>query len=348
MSGALDGAAVGAAPARIGIERLGYYMPETVQTSEYIARESGIPRDVIESKFGIKQRHRAGPGEQVSDLGVKACLEALGDFDPALVDLVVYCGSEYKDYYLFNVAAHVAHRIGAVNANAFEIHNLCSAGVWSLKVLKAMMQADPELRHVLLFTASKETDVVDLSNQRTRFMFNFGDGAAAALLKRDADKNIILETKMITDGRFAADVAVYGVGSKNWDGLETLDRPGRSLDVADPASMKERLDPISMANFVSVIEGAAAKSGYAGRIDFVAPIFMKSSILEGILGKLGLGLEDTFVLEDFGHCQSADAYVALVEGQKAGRLKPGDLAVMFGAGTGYTWAATAVKWGPAD
>ncbi len=331
---------------RIGIERMGYYVPEAVQTSEYIAAASGIPREVIEGKFGIKQRHKAGPGEQVTDLGVKACLEALGGLDPAELDLVVYCGSEYKDYYLFNAAAAVSRRIGAVNANAFEIHNLCSAGVWSLKVLKSMMQVDPSLRNVLLFTASKETDVVDLSNQRTRFMFNFGDGAAAALLRRDAERNVILETSMITDGRFAADVAVYGVGSKNWDGLETLDRPLRSLDVADPAAMKERLDPISMGNFVSVIERAAEKSGYAGKIDFVAPIFMKSSILEGILGRLGLGLDDTYVLEDFGHCQSADAYIAMIEGAKAGRLVDGDLAVMFGAGTGYTWAATAVKWGP--
>jgi len=334
-------------PALIGIERLGYYAPATVQTSEYIAAASGIPRDVIEGKFGIKQRRKAGPDEQVSDLGLAACRRALGDLDPAELDLVVYCGSEYKDYYLFNMAAHVAHRLGAVNANAFEIHNLCSAGVWSLKVLKAMMQADPSLRRVLLFTASKETDVVDLSNQRTRFMFNFGDGAAAALLQRDADRNIILETRMITDGRFATDVAVYGVGSKRWDELETLDRGLRSLDVADPASMKERLDPISMDNFARVAAEAARLSDSSGRIDFLAPIFMKRSILDGLLGRLGLGAEQSFLLDEFGHCQSADAFIALVEGERAGRLKDGDLAVLLGAGTGYTWAATAVRWGPA-
>ncbi|HRZ65973.1 MAG TPA: 3-oxoacyl-ACP synthase [Spirochaetia bacterium] len=333
---------------RVGIERLAYYVPPEIQTSEYIAAASGIPRDVIEQKFGIKQRHKAGPGEQVSDMGLEACRRALGDLDPGKLDLVVYCGSEYKDYYLYNLAAHVAERLGARNANAFEIHSLCSCGVWSLKVLKSMMLADPELRNVLLFTSSKETDVVDLSNQRSRFMFNFGDGAAAALLRRDGERNIILETRMITDGRFAADVAVYGVGSRNWHRLDSLDRSQRSLDLADPASMKERLDPISLGNFCSVVADAAARSGYAGKIDFLAPIFMKRSILGGILSNLGLREEQTFVLEDFGHCQSADAYIACVEGEKAGRLKDGDLAVLFGAGTGYTWAATAVKWGPAD
>ncbi len=332
---------------RIGIGRLAYYVPEAVQASDYLAVASGIPRDVIEGKFGIRQRHKAGPGEQVSDMGLTACRRALGDLDPAGLDLVVYCGSEYKDYYLFNIAAHVAHRLGAVNANAFEIHNLCSAGVWSLKVLKAMMQADPALRRVLLFTASRETDVVDLSNQRTRFMFNFGDGAAAVLLERDADRNVILGTKMITDGRFAADVAAYGIGSRRWDDLEALDRPSRSLDVADPASMKERLDPISMDNFAKVALEAAELSGSPGRIDFLAPIFMKRSILQSLLVRLGLREDQSYLLEDFGHCQSADAFMALIEGERAGRLKDGDLAVLLGAGTGYTWAATAVRWGPA-
>jgi 3-oxoacyl-[acyl-carrier-protein] synthase-3 len=34
-----------------------------------------------------------------------------------------------------------------------------------------------------------------------------------------------------------------------------------------------------------------------------------------------------------------------MEGFKRGRLKEGDIAVLLGAGTGYTWAATAVRWG---
>lgn len=179
-------------------------------------------------------------------------------------------------------------------------------------------------------------------------MFSFGDGAAAVLLKKGCEKNVILESKMITDGSFAADVAVYGVGSKNWGSCDTLDRSQRSLDLANPATMKERLDPISLGNFCSVVEGAAAKSGYAGKIDFLAPIFMKRSILSSILGNLRLRDDQTYILEDFGHCQSADAFIACIEGERAGRLKAGDLAVLFGAGTGYTWAATAVKWGPAE
>lgn len=330
----------------VGIENIGIYVPPGIQDSAFIAEKSGIPLEVIEQKFGIKQKHKAGPDEHVSHMAVKAALDALQDFDPRDLDLVVYCGSEYKDYYLHNLAAKIQHEIGATSSNAFEIHSLCSAGVWSLKVVKSMMLQDPDLNRVLLVTSSKEADLIDLKNQRARFMFNFGDGAAAALLIKGINRNKILESSMITRAEFADDVAVYGVGSRNYYRYPTLNYDLRNLDVQDPLSMKERLDPITLDNFITVIEQAAQKSGYDPQdIDFIAPIFMKRSILLKILAHFNLTEEQSYILDHYGHCQSADAYIALVEGSKLGRLKDGDLVVMFGAGTGYTWAATALLWG---
>jgi 3-oxoacyl-[acyl-carrier-protein] synthase-3 len=330
----------------IGIRSIGVYVPEYVEDSSTIASKSGIPEDVIRYKFGIVKKHRAMDKEQVSDMAVKASMRALGDLDPKDLDLVVYCGSEYKDYYLFNLAAKVQYEIGAINANAFEIHSLCSAGVYSLKVLKSMMLNDKYINKVLLVSSSKETDLIDYKNENSRFMFNFGDGAAAILLEKGLNKNVIKETYMITDGQFAEDVACYGVGSRNFYKNECLDYKNRILDVKDINCMKERLDPITLENFIKAIEGSVKKSGYdKENIGYIAPIFMKKSILLNVLEKFGLKEDNSFVLEEYGHCQSADAYISLVEGERLGRLKSGDVAVLLGAGTGYTWAATTVLWG---
>jgi len=330
----------------VGIKKIAMYVPPLIQDSAYIAEKSGIPKETIEVKFGIKQRHKAGPDEHVSDMAIKAAQQILEVINPLDLDLVVYCGSEYKDYYLFNLAAKVQSAIGATRANAFEIHSLCSAGVWSLNVLKSMMLTNSDINNVLLISSSKETDLVGLDNPRARFMYNFGDGAAAALLVKGYEHNTVLASHMITDGRFAEDVACYGVGSYNYNKLESLDYPHRNLDVKDPKSMKEKLDPISLPNFVEVIKRAAEKSGYSAKdVNFIAPIFMKKSILQGILSEFDLTEENSFVLENYGHCQSADAYISLLEAEKIGRIKKGDLVVMLGAGTGYTWAATAVRWG---
>lgn len=330
----------------IGIESIGIYVPETVQDYKYIGKESGIPEDVILNKFGIRARHKALADESVSDMAIKASVEALGDIDPKSIDLVVYCGSEYKDYYLFNLAAKVQDSIGAVNANAFEIHSLCSAGVYSLKVVKSMMRDDDNLNTVLLVTSSKETDLVNLKNERSRFMFNFGDGAAAVVLRKGLNRNIILETHMITDGGFAEDVACYSVGSEAHNNEQGYSCEDIMLDVKDQKSMKERLDPVSLRNFNAVIDISLKKSGYSkSQANYIAPIFMKKSMLNEILKEYSLTEENSFILQDYGHCQSADAFISIVEGLRNGRLKDGDVAVLLGAGTGYTWAATTVLWG---
>lgn len=333
----------------VGIKSVGSYVPPAIRDSNYIAEASGIPEVVIREKFGIKQVHKAGPEDTVSAMGVKAALKALNGMDPAELDMVVYCGSEYKDFYMFNCAAKIKEDLGAVNAVAFEIHSLCSAGVYSLKVLKAMMLQDETLKKVLLVSSSKEGDLINYADSDSRFMFNFGDGAAAAVLERDLGRNAILESAMIVDGRFATDVYVPGIGCVNRDKIDTMSYEDRHLRVRDLKDMKVRLDPITLDNFCKVMDQAVERSGYQNEdVGFVAPICMKKSMLLGLLGHFGLGEDKSFLLEDYGHCQSADCFLSIEEGLRHGRLQDGDLVVAIAAGTGYSWASTCIKWGPCD
>ncbi len=332
----------------IGIKNIGLYIPEGLHTSKHIARESGIPEEVIIEKFAINQKHKADPDEHPSEMALKASRQALENFSPRKLDLVLFHGSEYKDYYLYNQAAKLQHELGAKNAYAFELHSLCSSGVLALKTARDMMQNDPDLDNVLLATSSKEADLLDYSNEDSRFMFNFGDAAAAVLLEKGLKKNTILRNHTITDGSFADDVAVYEIGSRyfNEPGQEKLELADCNLDVADIDSMRERLNAVTEDNFRAVIEKSLQKSGYStSDIDFIALIHMKKSFLDSLLSTYDLGEEDSFKLNDYGHCQSADAFIATKKGVEQGKIEEGDLIVMVGAGTGYTWSATCVRWG---
>lgn len=144
------------------------------------------------------------------------------------------------------------------------------------------------MKHVLLVSSSKEGDLINYRDSDSRFMFNFGDGAAAALLERDLDENVILESAMIADGQFAADVSVPASGCRNFEGFRNMPMEDHFLRVLDVANMKERLDPITLGNFVSVIAKAADRSGFGrAHIDYLAPIFMKKSILLHLLDQFG-------------------------------------------------------------
>ena len=51
-------------------------------------------------------------------------------------------------------------------------------------------------------------------------------------------------------------------------------------------------------------------------------------------------------LDDTGHMSGVDPLLALDRAVRAGEVSDGDVVVMLAAGTGYTWAATVVRWGP--
>lgn len=152
------------------------------------------------------------------------------------------------------------------------------------------------------------------------------------MLRKGLNRNLVLGSALVSDGQFSMDVI--------------LPKAGRALDVPNPSSMKARLDPVSYANFMGVIRRAIEKSGCRmSDIRYLAATHMKRSIQRLLLNDLGLTEEQSFYLEDFGHVQSADQYIALKEGERLGRLKPGDLAVLVAAGIGYTWGASVVRWG---
>jgi 3-oxoacyl-[acyl-carrier-protein] synthase-3 len=91
----------------------------------------------------------------------------------------------------------------------------------------------------------------------------------------------------------------------------------------------------------------SVESGGASLADvkFLGITHMKKSFYLQILEAIGLSPDQSVYLEDFGHVQSVDQVLSIELGLVQGRIHPGDLIVLAGAGTGYTWSAIAVRWG---
>ena len=74
---------------------------------------------------------------------------------------------------------------------------------------------------------------------------------------------------------------------------------------------------------------------------------MKRSMHEAIAAALGVPLERASYLDDTGHMSGIDPLLALDRAVRAGDVGEGDLVLLLAAGTGYTWAASTVRWGAA-
>ncbi|MDR5682649.1 MAG: 3-oxoacyl-ACP synthase [Armatimonadota bacterium] len=320
------------------------YVPARVQTAAEIADRTGIPLEVVERKFGLRGKHIAAADEHVSDMAVKAAAPLVFEYGTD-VGAVVYFGSAHKDYYLWSCAPKIQHALGLDRAFAFEVMATSACAPIALRLARDMLAADARLGSVLLVGASRESYVIDYRNHRSRFAFNFADGAAAALLRRGADGHRVLESAAVTDGSFADDVMVPAGGSVYPASHQTVERGMHALDVRDPQGMKERLDPVSLDRFVRVVREAVERSGFTSEdVAFIAPLHMKRSMHDALLAALGLEPQQATYLEGFGHMSAIDPLVGLAEASRAGRLRPGDLVVAVSAGTGYTWAATAIRW----
>jgi 3-oxoacyl-[acyl-carrier-protein] synthase-3 len=115
------------------------------------------------------------------------------------------------------------------------------------------------------------------------------------------------------------------------------------LDVQDLDHMRTRLDEVSGANFLHVIDTALSRSG-EDHVDFLAAVHMKRSMHRWLLD--AVGNPRSFYLEEYGHMQAADQLVVLQEARTRGLMRDGDVIVLAAAGVGYTWSATVVRWGP--
>ena len=328
----------------IGLAATAAYLPEAWLTAAEIGAASGIPEQVIVEKFGLRGKHIAAADEHVSEMAVEAAARLLGqhDLDPAEIDVVLYYGSMWKDYPVWQAAPWIAHRLGCSGAYALEYANVSCGTPVALRLARNFLLAEPDLRNVLLVAACRESYLLDYGNERSRFMFNFGDGAVAGLLTRDAPHEL-LGAHAITDGSFALQVKVPAGGSVEPASAESVAGRRHFLDVADPAQMKGGLDEVSLPNFVAAASGALERSGASlADVSYVCGIHMKRSMHEAILA--ALGVERAAYLDDTGHMSGVDPLLALDRAARAGELAEGDLVLLLAAGTGYTWAASVLRW----
>jgi 3-oxoacyl-[acyl-carrier-protein] synthase-3 len=313
---------------RVGLAATATYLPERWMTAAEVGAASGIPESVIVEKFGLRGKHIAADGEHVSEMSLRAAERLLDEqgLDAGDVDVVMYYGSMWKDFPVWQVAPWLAQRLGAGNAYALEYDNVSCGTPVALRVARALLVAEPELRNVLMLAASRESYLLDYGNERSRFMFSFGDGAVA-------------------DGSFSLQVKVPAGGSAEPASPETVAQRRHFLDVADPGEMKGGLAEVSLPNFVAAARGALERSGLGlDDVSYLCGIHMKRSMHEALLDALGIPAARAAYLDDTGHMSGVDPLFALDRAGRAGVLSRGDVVLLLAAGTGYTWAATVLRW----
>lgn len=337
----------------VGIAGIGIYLPErTLSAGQMAEKTKGQwTEEDIRDKLGINQIYLASKEDGTQEMGARAAKRALEDakLDPLDLDLIISFGEEWKEYPLTTSAIYIQDRLGAKNAWAIDMQNRCCSSISVLKIAKDMIIADPDINHVLIAGGYRNGDFIDYEDNDMSMMYNLSAGGGAMVLSRNLNKNIVLESHIISDASLSRTVAVEIGGTENPINKDNLDYAYKSLKILDKEKMKTRLNQVSTDNWMKCLDRSLEKSGLNRKdIDYLNILHIKRSEHERILKMLNLGEENSIYLSDYGHIGQVDQILSLKLALEKGYVKDNMVVASLAAGIGYVWASNIIKWGPVD
>lgn len=334
----------------VGIVGTGIYLPDEFITAKQISEATnGVwTEEAIIKKLGFTKKTIPGENDGTQEMGVRAAIDCLENtkIDPKEIDVILCMGEEWKEYPLTTSAIYIQEKIGALNAWGIDVQNRCCTTVTAMKMAKDMLQADDEINTIMIVGGYRNGDFVDYTDREMSMMYNLGAGAGAIILKKNYNKNLLLGSHIMTDGSLSRDVGVYYGGTKYPINKENLDKAYKSLMLMNSKHMKDRLNEVSMDNWMNCINKAFEKSNVDKKeLGYLAVLHFKASMHKYMLGLLGITEDQSIYLNNYGHIGQVDQILSLHLAIQQGKVKDGTIVSMIAAGIGYAWAANVIKWG---
>ncbi|MBA0049986.1 ketoacyl-ACP synthase III [Streptomyces sp. AJS327] len=323
---------------------VGGYRPTRVVPNEEILRHIDSSDEWIRSRSGITSRHWAGPEETVAEMTLTAAGKALASAGIAADQIgavIISTVSHFKQ--TPSIATEIAHRLGAGKAAAFDISAACAGFGYGLTIAKGLI-SEGSAEHVLVVGVERLSDLTDLTDRTTAFLF--GDGAGAVIVG-PAEEPGIGPSVWGSEGD-KADVISQTIP---WEDFRVGDV--RELPVDDggelrfPAIRQEGQTVFRWAVFemAKVAQQALDAAGIApGELDVFIPHQANMRIIDSLVKTLGLP-EQVAVARDVettGNTSAASIPLAMERMLATGEAKSGDTALVIGFGAGLVYAATVV------
>jgi 3-oxoacyl-[acyl-carrier-protein] synthase-3 len=313
---------------------VGGYRPERSVPNEEILKHIDSSDEWIRSRSGIASRHWANPKETLAEMTLEAAGKAVADAGISADQVgavVISTVSHFKQ--TPSIATEIADRMGAGKAAAFDINAGCAGFGYALTLAKGMV-VDGSAEYVLVVGAERLSDLTDLTDRSTAFLF--GDGAGAVIVG-PSQEPAIGPSVWGSEGD-KADVISQTVP---WDAYRQggFDR--------FPAIRQEGQTVFRWAVFemAKVAQEALEAAGVAAEdLDVFIPHQANMRIIDSMVKTLKLPEHVTVArdVETTGNTSAASIPLAMERLLATGQAKSGDTALILGFGAGLVYAATVV------
>ncbi len=157
---------------------IGAYRPSRVVPNSAVIEAIESSDEWIQQRSGIKQRRWAAPDETVQLMSVGAAREAIerAGLQPAQIDAVIVATVTHL-LQTPAIATAIAHELGTDQAAAFDISAACAGFCHGISMASDFVRAG-SARHVLVIGVERLSDLTDVGDRGTAFIFADGAGAA--------------------------------------------------------------------------------------------------------------------------------------------------------------------------
>ncbi|MDQ0760451.1 ketoacyl-ACP synthase III [Streptomyces canus] len=311
---------------------VGGYRPIRVVPNEVILETIDSSDEWIRSRSGIETRHWANAEETVAAMSIEASGKAIADAGISAEQIggvIVSTVSHFKQTPA--VATEIADKLGTNKAAAFDISAGCAGFGYGLTLAKGMI-VEGSAKYVLVIGVERLSDLTDLEDRATAFLF--GDGAGAVVVgpsqepaigptvwgsegdKSETIKQTVPWTEYDSTGKFPA-ITQEGQAVFRWAVFEMAKVAQQALDAAGISS---------------------------DDLDVFIPHQANERIIDSMVKTLKLPQSVTVArdVRTTGNTSAASIPLAMERLLATGEAKSGDTALVIGFGAGLVYAATVV------
>lgn len=320
----------------------GSYVPDRIVTNAEIDELIGEPTgEWLVANVGIRERRWMSPEQTTSDLIVAAAERALAaaGVSPDQLNLIIV-STDTPDFPSPGTSVVVQHKLGAVNAGAFDINSACAGWVTALDQGARTIATDATMNYVLVAGGYGMSRFLDLSDKKTANLF--ADGAGAAVLGV-GDAPGFLAGNFLAKGEYFDALGIYGGGAarpSTPDNVAHFGPPKVEFVKKFPRTFNTEYWP-------KLMQGALDKAGLTmDDIDHFLFTQLNLRTIEAMMELIGQPLSKAhWVMDKWGYTGSPCVIMALDDAIANGRgPKPGEKVLFCASGGGISMAASVWQW----
>jgi len=314
---------------------LGSYRPSRLIPNADIVEAIDSSDEWIQQRSGIKTRRWAAPEETVQSMSVAASRQALerAGIEAAQVDAVIVATVSHM-FQTPAVATAIAHELGTSRPAAFDISAACAGFCYGTAMASDLVRGG-SAKHVLVIGVERLSDLTDVGDRGTAFIF--ADGAGAAVVGPSDEPGI--------------GPVVWGSDGEQFD-LIRQKEDWRDVVASEHPEMPHLMmqgNPVfrwASYEMAKVAQQTLDRSGLTvDDLDVFVPHQANMRIIDAMARSMKLPAHVKIArdIADQGNTSAASIPLALDRMVEEGEARSGDTALLIAFGAGLAYAAQVVK-----